>query len=87
MISGIYTITHTGNGKLYIGSSVDYEKRISDALKGVMVGNKNHFFGRKHSEETKEKISNALKGENNPAKRPEVREKIRLSRLGKKRGG
>ena len=35
--------------------------------------------------EQRQRVSEGHKGENNPAKRPEVREKIRLSKLGKKR--
>jgi hypothetical protein len=53
------------------------EQRTKD-----MTGPNNHFFGKKHSEETKDK----LRGENNPAKRPEVREKMRGERPGQIRG-
>ena len=57
------------------------------------------LIGFAHSEETKRKMSKSrtgknnpnygrgewMKGENNPAKRPEVREKIRQAKIGRKR--
>ena len=68
-----------------------------------LSGKNNPFYGKKHSDETKEKISETRKlriknglidtsrkkrpfmtGKNNPANRPEVREKIRQSKLGNK---
>jgi len=56
----------------------------SCSLKGK--GNPN--YGKKRTKETRKKISKALKGmfsgDKNPSKRPEVREKIRLSKLGLK---
>jgi len=39
--------------------------------------------GHKHSEETKRKISEAMKGDNNPSKRLNVRKKISLANKGK----
>ena len=42
------------------------------------------FGGETFSEETKRKISIALTGVNNPAKRPDVRKKISISKIGKK---
>lgn len=51
------------------------------------IGEKHPLYGKKHSKETKEKISNANKGkligDNNPSKRQEVREKISKNRKGK----
>jgi group I intron endonuclease len=51
------------------------------------IGNKN-MLGKHHTEKTKIRISNFFKGkklgDENPAKRLEVREKIRLSHLGSK---
>ena len=67
--------------------------------KGIKTGIK-PWFGKKRSEEVRKKMSDAkigyepwnkgkkysaIEGERNPSKRPEVREKIRLSKLGKKR--
>ena len=43
-----------------------------------------HKKGWHHTEESKKKISEAQKGEKNPAKRIEVREKLREIHLGKK---
>ena len=49
-------------------------------------GEKNGMYGRKHSEDSRKKMSESTKGtmmgDNNPSKRPEVREKIRQSKLG-----
>ena len=46
----------------------DYEmamREVAEAMK-AMKGEKNPFYGKKHSEETKRKISEATKCENNP---------------------
>jgi len=72
---------------------IDCEKEISRLAKRCAVcshkGVRNPFYGEHHSNKTKMKISKKNKGklvgENNPAKRPEVREKISKSRKGKKR--
>lgn len=37
-------------------------KKMSDAKKGMYVGEKSYFFGKHHTEETKKKISDAKKG-------------------------
>jgi len=42
--------------------SEETKSRISESMKG----DKNHFFGKKHSEEAKLKMSKALSGENSP---------------------
>ena len=39
--------------------------------------------GSRQTEKSKEKISNAVKGDRNPAKRPEVREKMSVAKKGK----
>lgn len=52
----------------------------------MQKGKKNHMFGKKHSEETKRKMSEAQKGnKNNLGKKlsKEAREKISKARLGK----
>lgn len=75
----------------WIGRKHTQESRekMSKTKKIQYIGENNPFYGKKHTQETKEKISLAnkgkLNGENNPSKRPEVREKIRLSKLGKHR--
>ena len=48
-------------------------------IKGQTAWNK----GKYHSEETKRKIADAMKGEKNPSKRPEVREKISYAKTKK----
>lgn len=78
---------------------------VTDDFKEKFLGDKNPFYGKKHSEENRKKMSenhkgvklseetrknmsDAKKGTNtgdkNPAKRPEVREKLRQLNLGKK---
>lgn len=42
--------------------SKEIRKKISDGLKGKYIGAKNSMYGKCHTRETKEKISNALKG-------------------------
>lgn len=54
-IGHIYCICCLANGKLYIGQTVkSIEKRFKEHK-----GEKNHFFGKKHSEETRKKMSEA----------------------------
>ena len=55
------------------------KEKISDTLKGN--SNKLGKTGYKLSEETKNKMSLAKTGKNNPATRPDVREKLRQSAL------
>jgi group I intron endonuclease len=42
-------------------------KKMSDAHKGLHVGENNIMFGKNHSDETRKKISGATSGENNPS--------------------
>jgi 5-methylcytosine-specific restriction endonuclease McrA len=49
------------------------------------IKNSNYHKGRKIDDITREKIRVKLRGDNNPSKRPEVREKISKSKLGIKR--
>ena len=70
------------------GYNIDYggqvNRIISDEtrkrLSASRRGKRNHFFGKSHSNDTKQKISEAKKGrllgDKNPAKRPEVRKNI-----------
>jgi hypothetical protein len=61
----------------------EYRQKISQACKGRMSS----FKGRRHAEETKRKVSESkrgksnlkIRGDNNPAKRPEVKAKISAS--------
>ena len=41
-------------------------KKMSEAHKGLHVGENNIMFGKNHSDETRKKISGATRGENNP---------------------
>jgi hypothetical protein len=43
---------------------------MSDAHKGLHVGENNIMFGKNHSDETRKKISGATSGENNPSVSP-----------------
>lgn len=79
----------------------DHKQKISQSLLGHEVssktrkkmsnsrqGKRSNFYGKHHSKETKQKLRKpkpSMKGENNPAKRPEVRKKIGQSNFGKKR--
>lgn len=51
--------------------SDEQKKKHSEFMKGRFVGEKNHFFGKTHSNETKEKIKNSRIGKSN-AKRKVV---------------
>ena len=89
-IDDIYCMNFTntscgfGSGEYNHNCSPENRKRNSDRLKGLG----NPMYGRKHSEETLKKLSERMLGENNIAKRPEVREKISknvsISRTGSK---
>lgn len=68
-----------------ITENLEMRKLVSDHQKGKVVSKesiekrKQKMLGYKHSEETIQKIKNGCKkfiGENNPAKRPDVRKKI-----------
>lgn len=66
----------------YITSS----RIIAEAKEAASVSKKgivSHRRGKKLTEEHKSRISKAMTGDKNPAKRPEVREKNRLSHIGK----
>lgn len=73
-----------------------FKKKISE----IVAGTGNPFYGKKHSAESLEKMlayhnneevrkqkSLRVQGENNPAKRPEVREKIRATMAAKRAAG
>lgn len=72
-----------GNGygtSRYIPSARAYmlvKEKLSSTRSENMLGDKNHFFGKKHSDISKQKIS-----ENNGSRREEVKEKMRGPRLG-----
>lgn len=74
-----------GNGhgtSRHIPSARAYENiksRLATIKSQNMLGDKNHFFGKKHSDESKKKMS-----DNNAAKREDVKEKLRGPRPGYK---
>ena len=76
MIFALWVMVNgSGRRPRYIPSSRTYEqisKENSNYKSKKMIGTGNHFYGKKHSIETRKRMS-----ENNPAKRPEVREKMR----------
>jgi hypothetical protein len=49
-----------------IGCSKETRLKLSIAMKGKWAGEKNPFFGKRHSPETREKMSEALRGSRNP---------------------
>ena len=62
----------------YQPHSPQTKQKISETLTGHA---KTNFGGYKLSNETKKNMSIAKKGDNNPAKRPDVREKLRQAAL------
>jgi len=63
--------------------SEETRKKISEARKGKYLGEDSFWYGKHHTEETRKKIGEAnkgkLKGDKNPSKRLDVREKISLA--------
>lgn len=69
---GYLSQTNTKSGKGYSSRLYEYHKRINTSvLSQAYIGRGNPFFGRKHTQKTKEDFS-----KNNPAKRPDVRQKM-----------
>lgn len=72
-------ISNSNKGKHHIDET---KQKIGDKLKNKYVGNKNPFYGKKHSVETIKKISEFMKGR----KLSETtKKKISISNMGKKR--
>lgn len=59
MVGYIYLNTDLKTGKQYTGKHLSKEQL--EKRKGLFVGEKNPMYGKKHSEETKKKISEAAK--------------------------
>lgn len=60
--------------------SIEHKQKISISLKEIRIGKLNPFFGRKHSEETKRKISERVKA----IVTPELRKKMGDAHRGEK---
>jgi hypothetical protein len=67
--------------RVYSNLKEEYSILQSERYKGTGNG----FYGKKHSEEVKNRISEANKGDKNGAKRPETKKKIAETKIGKKR--
>lgn len=67
--------------RVYSNLKEEYSALQSKRYKGTGNG----FYGKKHSEEVKNRISEANKGDKNGSKRPETKKKIAESKIGKKR--
>lgn len=67
--------------RVYAKLKEHYATLLSEKNKGQGNG----FYGKKHSDEVKKRISEANLGDRNPSKRPDVSKKISSSKLGSKR--
>lgn len=54
--------TNGGEGSLGRIMNIKSRKKLSNSLKGLMLGKNNPFYGKKHSDETKRRISEKKKG-------------------------
>lgn len=61
-IDNCYNIAITSDGSVI---SQETKKKLSESMKGKMVGEKNPFYGKTHTEETRKKLSESNKGANN----------------------
>lgn len=93
--TGILTnLTEGGEGTAGVVYTEEYRKQLSQLRKGKYTGEKNPFYGKKHTQTTKDKISMCNTGRNVGSKspcygkpRPEsLREKLRQANLGKHNG-
>ena len=73
-----YNLRDGGNGKLFSEESI---RKLIESHKGKMCGENNPFYGRKHSDETKKKISEANKGKQKWSDEDKI--KMSVSRKGK----
>lgn len=73
----------SGNQIWNFGKSTTPEVRakISKTLTGMLVGDKNPFYGRKHTEETKQRIGDIQRGQIREPRSEATREKIRQRML------
>lgn len=74
-------ISESAKGRIGITPSKETKRKISQALKGKMTGEKNPFYGKTHTNETKEQMS--LSAKNRPAITNETRLKMSDSRKGR----
>ena len=61
----------------------EVREKISQSLTGLLVGEKNPFFGKKHTEETKKHLSEIQQGQVRGPHSDGTKEKIRQSMLGR----
>jgi hypothetical protein len=74
----LLNLTDGGEGPSGVIRSEEYKLKVSNSRKLNPIdqrGIKNHRYGTHHSSEWKKHMSEIMIGDNNPAKRPEVREK------------
>lgn len=76
-----YNMTIGGEGTSGLTLSEDHKKRLSESMKGKYTGRNNPFYGKKHSEESKRKMSEAGGGKH-PS--DETRRKMSESQKGEK---
>ena len=63
-----YNYTKGGNGSVGWKPSIETKQKIGESRKGVYCGENSPMYGKKHSEESKKKISESLKGKPSPNK-------------------
>lgn len=54
----LVNLTNGGEGSYGMVTTIETRLKVSNKLKGKMLGKNNPFYGKKHSDETKEKLRN-----------------------------
>lgn len=89
-----YNVAEGGYNNPFVGKTEkemdEFKRKVSESRKGQMIGENNPFYGKKHTEETKNKISKNhanVSGENNPNYGKQMsesqKEKLRQINIGK----